>query len=154
MMKTPNDIRILTALQEDASLSIESLSERTGIARNTCWRRLKQLEESGIIKGRVAILDAEKAGCGLSVLIFIRTRDHDVAWFERLKEAVVPMPEVVSFYRTSGDVDYVLRARVFDVKAYDRLYQKLIKKVALADVSASFIMEEVKEETAIPLLDY
>ncbi len=145
------DAQILSELQKDASLSVEALSERIGMPRNTCWRWLKQLEASGIIKARVAVLDAELAGCGLSVLIFIRTANHDTDWFEQLRKTVMPMPEVVGFYRTSGEIDYVLRARVSDVKAYDRLYQKLIKKVPLADVSASFIMEEVKDETAIPL---
>jgi Lrp/AsnC family transcriptional regulator len=145
------DAHILIELQKDASLSVEALSERIGMPRNTCWRRLKQLEASGIIKARVAVLDGELAGCGLSVLIFIRTANHDTDWFEQLRKTVMPMPEVVGFYRTSGEIDYVLRARVSDVKAYDRLYQKLIKKVPLADVSASFIMEEVKDETAIPL---
>tara|TARA_R110002126_G_scaffold184665_4_gene333091 strand:- start:455 stop:928 length:474 start_codon:yes stop_codon:yes gene_type:complete len=145
------DAKILGELQKDSSLSVEALAERIGMPRNTCWRRLKQLEASGIIKARVAVLDAELAGCGLSVLIFIRTANHDTDWFEQLRKTVMPMPEVVGFYRTSGEIDYVLRARVADVKAYDRLYQKLIKKVPLADVSASFIMEEVKDETAIPL---
>lgn len=146
------DSRILNELQKDGTLSVEALSERAGIPRNTCWRRLKQLEESGIIKGRVAVLDAEMAGCGLSVMIFIRTSNHDDLWFERLKRTVSTIPEVVGFYRTSGEIDYVLRARVSDVKAYDRVYKKLIRNVPLADVSASFIMEEVKEETAIPLV--
>ena len=145
------DIRILGQLQRDGTLSVDSLSERVNLSRNACWRRVKLLEERGLIKERVAILDAEAAGCGLSVFIFVRAASHDAAWLRQFREAVSGFPEIVGVYRTSGDLDYVLRARVFDVKAYDRLYQRLIRMVALSDVSASFVMEELKETTALPL---
>jgi Lrp/AsnC family transcriptional regulator len=121
------------------------------LSRNACWRRVKALEDAGVIRGRVTLVDAEAVGCGLSVFIFIRTAAHDPQWLAAFREAVTMLPEITGVYRTSGDLDYVLRARVGDVKAYDRLYQRLIEKVPIADVSASFVMEEIKETTAVPL---
>ena len=145
------DRKILTELQRDASLSAEQLSERISLSRNACWRRLKRLEDDGYITGRVALVDAEKVGLGLSVFIIIRTSHHDPDWLAKFRAAVVSFPEITGVYRMSGDLDYVLRARVCDVKAYDRLYQRLIAKVPLSDVSASFVMEEIKETTVVPV---
>jgi Lrp/AsnC family transcriptional regulator len=147
------DHKILGELQKDGSLSIDSLAERIHLSRNACWRRLKALEEQGVIKGRVALVDAEQVGCGLSVFIFIRTANHDPDWLSRFRAAVVSLPEITGVHRTSGELDYVLRARVADVKAYDRLYQRLIAKVPLADVNASFVMEDIKDTTALPLVN-
>jgi len=115
------DSRILNALQRDASQSLESLGESVGLSRNACWRRMRLLEEAGVIKARVALLDAAQ------------------------------LPEILGVYRMTGDLDYLIRARVADMADYDRLYQKLIKRVPLSDVSASFVMEEIKETTALPL---
>ena len=145
------DTRILAELQRDGSLSIEALSERVHLSRNACWRRVKALEEHRVLRGRVALVDAEAVGCGLSVFVFVRTDNHDPDWLARFRQAVATLPEITGVYRTSGDLDYVLKARVSDVKAYDRLYQRLIAKVPLSDVSASFVMEEIKETTAVPL---
>jgi Lrp/AsnC family transcriptional regulator len=153
-MATKNDIidrKILFELQRDATLSVDQLSERVSLSRNACWRRLKRLEDERYITGRVALVDAEKVGVGLSVFILVRTSHHDPEWLARFRAAVVSFPEIVGVYRMSGDLDYVLRARVADVKAYDRLYQRLIAKVPLSDVSASFVMEEIKETTVVPI---
>lgn len=145
------DRKILFELQRDATLSVDQLSERVSLSRNACWRRLKRLEDERYITGRVALVDAEKAGVGLSVFILVRTSHHDPEWLAKFRAAVVSFPEIVGVYRMSGDLDYVLRARVADVKAYDRLYQRLIAKVPLSDVSASFVMEEIKETTILPV---
>lgn len=145
------DRRLLAELQLDATLTVDQLSERLGLSRNACWRRVKLLEEQGVITGRVALVDAEKVGLGLSVFVIIRTSNHDPDWLRRFREAVVSLPEITGVYRMSGDLDYVLRARVADVKSYDRLYQRLIAKVPLSDVSASFVMEEIKETTVVPV---
>ena len=145
------DRRLLAELQLDATLTVDQLSERLGLSRNACWRRVKLLEEQGVITGRVALVDAEKVGLGLSVFVIIRTSNHDPDWLRKFREAVVSLPEITGVYRMSGDLDYVLRARVADVKSYDRLYQRLIAKVPLSDVSASFVMEEIKETTVIPV---
>lgn len=145
------DRKILVELQKDGTLSVDSLSERVNLSRNACWRRVKRMEDDGIIKARVALVDAEMAGCGLSVFILVRTSNHDPDWLTTFRNAMHRFPEIVGVYRMTGDLDYVLKARVSDVKAYDRLYQRLIASVPLSDVSASFVMEEIKETTAIPL---
>lgn len=145
------DRKLLAELQRDGTLSVDQLSERVALSRNACWRRVKRLEEDGVITGRVALVDADKLGLGLSVFILVRTSNHDPDWLQKFRAAVTGFPEITGVYRMSGDLDYVLRARVADVKAYDRLYQRLIAKVALSDVSASFVMEEIKETTIVPM---
>lgn len=145
------DRRILAELQRDGTLSVDQLSSRVNLSRNACWRRMRRLEDDGVLVGRVALVDADKVGLGLSVFILIRTSSHDPDWLKKFREAVVSFPEITGVYRMSGDLDYVLRARVADVKSYDRLYQRLIAKVPLSDVSASFVMEEIKETTVVPV---
>jgi Lrp/AsnC family transcriptional regulator len=145
------DRRILAELQRDGSLSVEQLSERVHLSRNACWRRVKRLEEDRVITGRVALVDAEKLGLGLSVFVIVRTSSHDPDWLRKFRDAVSGFPEITGVYRMSGDLDYIVRARVADVKAYDRLYQRLIARVPLTDVSASFVMEEIKETTVVPV---
>ena len=145
------DRRILAELQRDAMLSVDDVSERVNLSRNACWRRIRRLEDEGVITGRVALVDAERLGLGLSVFIMVRTSQHDPEWLARFRAAVTSLPEITGVYRMSGDLDYVLRARVADVKAYDRLYQRLIAKVPLTDVSASFVMEEIRETTVVPV---
>jgi Lrp/AsnC family transcriptional regulator len=148
----PMDRMILAELQRDGTLSVDQLSERVNLSRNACWRRVKLMEEAGIITGRVALVDAEKLGFGLSVFILIRTTHHEPDWLKKFRNAVSSIPEIIGVYRMSGDLDYVLRARVPDVYAYDRLYQRLIAKVPLSDVSASFVMEEIKETMELPAI--
>ena len=146
------DLKILNELQQDGTLTADALSERVTLSRNACWRRMRRLEEDGFIKKRVGIIDAEKVGLALSVVILIRTHQHEPDWLDKFRKAIELMPEIVGAYRLSGDLDYMLRARVSDVKAYDALYQKLIAKVPIADVSASFVMDEIKETTQLPLV--
>jgi Lrp/AsnC family transcriptional regulator len=145
------DIRILSVLQTDASLGLEEIGERVGLSRNAVWRRVRALDEAGIIRARVAVLDAAKLGLGLTVFIFVRTRSHDPAWLDQFARATRDMPEIQGAYRMTGDLDYLIRARVTDVAAYDALYQRLIRRVEMSDVSASFVMEELKDTTALPL---
>ena len=145
------DRQILQKLQQDASLSLEDLGEAVGLSRNACWRRVKNLTDAGIITSRVAILDANKLDLGLTVFISVRTNQHDPDWLEKFATAARSMPEILGAYRMSGDLDYLIRAQVADMPAYDRFYQRLIKRIKLADVSASFVMEQIKETTALPL---
>ena len=153
MRNTLDDIdrRILHQLQKDASQSVDALADAVGLSRNACWRRVKHLEQDGVITARVALLDAAKLGCGLTVLVLLRTDRHDAAAIEALQKAVSGMPEITGAYRMTGDLDYVLRVRVADVAAYDTFYKRLIAKVALSDISASFVMENLKDTTALPL---
>jgi len=145
------DRKILKELQRDASLGLEALGEKVHLSRNACWRRIKTLEDSGVIRGRVALLEPSKVGLGLTVFMFIRTSSHDANWLTKFARATSDMPEVLSAYRMTGDLDYLIRARVSDVAGYDQLYQRLINKIDMSDVSASFVMEELKETTELPL---
>tara|TARA_R110002072_G_scaffold170836_1_gene324598 strand:- start:327 stop:788 length:462 start_codon:yes stop_codon:yes gene_type:complete len=145
------DRKILDLLQHDATLSVDEISDRAGLSRNACWRRIKVMEQAGIIAARVALLDAGMIGCPLHVLVMIRTHSHDANWLDTFHRTVRAMPEVVSAYRMTGDLDYVLRVRVADVPAYDAFYKRLTSRISLSDVSASFVMEEIKETTALPL---
>ena len=145
------DRRILAELQRDGTLSVDQVSKRVNLSRNACWRRIKRLEDESVITGRVALVDPEALGLGLTVFVIVRTSRHDPDWLKAFREAVLSLPEIIGVYRMSGDLDYVLRARVADVKAYDRLYQRLIAKAPLSDVSASFVMEEICETTVLPV---
>lgn len=146
------DRRILALLQADATLSMDAIAERVHLSRNACWRRIRQMEDAGILKRRVALVDAAKIGLGLSVFVMIRTQRHDPDWLALFQKVVRDMPEIVGAHRMSGDLDYVLRVRVADVAGYDRFYQRLIAKVPLADISASFVMEDLKDTTELPVL--
>ena len=145
------DLRILRELQKDAAISVEVLADRVELSRNACWRRMKKLETEGIIKSRVALLDAEKLDLDLMAYVLVRTHDHEPGWLEKFRIAVRSMPEIVGAHRMSGDLDYVLRVRVRDVKAYDAFYQRLIAKVPISEVSASFVMEDIKDTTGLPI---
>jgi len=112
---------------------------------------LRSLEEAGVIKGRVTLVDPHAVGCGLQVLAMIRTSAHDPAWMAKFDAAVRVMPEIVGAHRMSGDLDYVLRVRVRDVADYDRFYKDLIGRVPVSDISASFVMEDIKDTTEIPV---
>ena len=145
------DLKILDLLQTDASLAIAEIADRVHLSQNACWRRIKQLEERGVIKKRVALLDPEKLGAGLTVFVAVRAGEHTEKWLETFSAAVRRMPEVIEFYRIAGEIDYLLKLQVADMAAYDRAYKSLIRSARLMDVSASFAMEELKRTTAVPL---
>lgn len=145
------DRKILNEMQRDCALPVEELGARIGLSRNACWRRVKRLEADGVIRARVALVDAEAVGRPLQVFIAVRTSDHDPDWLTKFASAVGDVPEVVGAYRMTGELDYLIRARISDIKDYDALYQRLIRRVPMTDVSASFVMEELKETTALPV---
>lgn len=145
------DRRILKLLQEDASMSLDAIGEAVALSRNACWRRIRTLEEKGFIKKRVALLNAEALGLPLTVFISVRTNAHAPNWLEAFSKAVRGMPEILSVHRMTGDLDYLIRAKVADMADYDRLYQDLIRRVSLSDVSASFVMEDIKDTHCLPL---
>jgi len=150
-MIDPKDAEILKHLQRDSSIPIEELADKIHLSRNACWRRIKALEEKGVIKARVALLDAGKINLPLTAFIAIKTAQHDPKWLEKFASAVRDIPEIVAVYRTTGDTDYVLQAVMPDIAGYDLLYKRLIARIALSDVSSSFVMEKIKETTALPL---
>lgn len=145
------DRKILAALQPNATLSLAALSEAVGLSQTPCWKRVKRLEADGIISGRVTLLDREKLGIGVTVFVGIRTNQHDENWLSDFARAVSDIPEVVEFYRMSGEVDYLLKIVCSDIADYDRIYRKLIRSAKLFDVSSSFAMEQIKYTTELPL---
>ncbi len=145
------DRQILECVQEDALLTLDELGARVGLTSTPCWRRIQRLEASGVIRRRVALLDPEKLNLPLTAFVAIRTNRHEPDWLARFARAVVDIPEVVEFYRMSGEVDYLLRVVVPDIAAYDGVYKRLITAVELYDVSTSFSMERIKYTTALPL---
>ena len=145
------DRKILAILQADATVPVAGIAERVGLSATPCWRRIQKLEEAGVIQARVAVLDPEKLRVGVTVFVSVKTNQHDLGWLEKFASAVRDFPEVVEFYRMSGDVDYLLRIVVPDIAAYDAVYKRLIARIALADVSSAFAMEQIKYTTALPL---
>jgi Lrp/AsnC family transcriptional regulator len=146
------DRRILDLLQADATLSIAEIADRVGLSQTPCWKRIQRLEAQGVIERRVALLNPEKLGLGLTVFVSVETNDHSQAWLARFAELVSAMPEVLEFYRMAGEVDYMLRVVVADMQAYDAFYKRLIAAVSLKDVTSRFAMEQVKATTVLPLI--
>ncbi len=147
------DRQILEILQRDATMPLAEIARRVGLSSTPCWRRIQKLEEAKVIRGRVAILDSAKINAGVTVFVSIRTSQHNEEWLLRFSRIVSEMPEVVEFYRMSGEIDYLLRVVIPDIAAYDAFYKRLIADIELDDVSSSFAMEQIKYTTALPL-DY
>ena len=145
------DRQILHILQADASTSIQETGDRVGLSSNACWRRIKRMEEAGIIRKRVALVDPRQVGRGVTVFVTVRTSNHTDEWLQKFAKGVAALPEVMEFYRISGDVDYLLKVLVSDISEYDRFYKKLIRIAPLFDVSSNFAMEQVKYTTEVPL---
>ena len=145
------DRKILELLQANSDLQLAEVAEAVGLTNTPCWRRIQRLKASGVILRNVALVDPRKVNLGVTVFVSVRTSTHTEAWFERFKATVQVIPEVVEFYRMSGDIDYLLRVVVPDISGYDLVYKKLIAKTNLFDVSSSFAMEEIKFTTALPL---
>jgi len=144
------DTALLAQLQADASLSVGDLAERVHISKSACWRRVRKLEEDGVIRRRIALLDPAAVGLPLTVFILVRTSHHNRDWSRHFQEVVTGIPGILDAYRMGGDIDYLLKAVVADMQGYDRLYQELIQ-ADLFDVTASFVMEELKHTSELPL---
>ena len=147
------DRAILRLLQEDATMAVADIAKRVGLSTTPCWRRIQKMEENGTIRARVALLDPAQVNANVTVFVSVRTSAHAKEWLKRFSEVVSEFPEVVEFYRMSGDIDYLLRIVVPDIAAYDAVYRRLIERIDIADVSSSFAMEQIKYTTSLPL-DY
>ena len=145
------DLAILRELQSDCSRSVQEIGERVGLSQSPCWRRIRRLEELGVLGRRVALIAPEKVGLGVTVFVTIRTNQHSQEWLDAFARAIDTIPEIVECYRMSGDVDYLLKILAADIPDYDRIYKKLIANIQLHDVSSSFAMEPMKATTAVPL---
>jgi len=146
------DRHILEILQEDGTCSVAEIAERVSLSTTPCWRRIQRLEQDGVIRRRVVLLDAAKLNLAVTVIVLIRTAHHGTAWLKAFRDAVVEIPEVVEVHRMSGQVDYLLKVVVPNIAAYDAVYKRLIGIVELHDVSSSFSMETIKSTTALPLV--
>jgi Lrp/AsnC family transcriptional regulator len=145
------DRKILAVLQEDASLAVAEIGNRVGLSSTPCWKRIQRLEADGVIQRRVALVDQDRVGLGITVYVSIETGDHSQEWLERFAKVVRAMPEVMELYRMAGDVDYMLRVVVPDIAGYDAFYKRLIATVPLANVTSRFAMEKIKSTTALPI---
>jgi Lrp/AsnC family transcriptional regulator len=145
------DRKILAVVQQDASLSVAEIGQRVGLSSTPCWKRLQRLEADGVILRRVALVNPDKVGLGITVYVSIETGDHSQDWLKKFAEVVGAMPEVMEFYRMAGDVDYMLRVVVPDIAGYDAFYKKLIGTVPLKNVTSRFAMERIKSTTALPI---
>ena len=144
------DCKILDLLQDDATLAIASIADKVGLSGAPCWRRIKRLEDAGVIRKRVALVDRRKANVPMTVFVSIRTTRHTVEWVKEFRRMVLDIPEIMEVWRLTGETDYLLRVVVPDVDAYDAVYNRLINRLEFADVSAAIAMEEMKYTTAVP----
>lgn len=147
------DKRILRLIQQDSILSVAAIAKEVGLSQSPCWKRIQKLEKSGVIRNRVALLDADALGLPVTVFVSVRTNRHEPEWLEKFAEGVSRLPEIVEVYRMSGDIDYLLKIVAPDIAGYDRIYRRLISIVEIYDVSSAFAMERMKVTTALPL-DY
>lgn len=147
------DRKILSLLQQDASLSLDQIADRVGASKTPVWNRIRKLREAGVIRRQVAILDPEALGLEACFFVLIRTSEHDKDWAARFLRALRERPEVVEAHRLAGDIDYILKVQVRNARAYDRLYQSLIGEVKIHNVTALLSMEEIKATSALPIPD-
>ena len=145
------DRKILRVLQANAGLSMAELADRVALSKTAVWRRVRELEDQGVIRRRIAMLDPEALGFGLTVYAFVSTSHHSDAWFSRFENAVRSIPEILEFHRTSGQVDYLLRVVARDMRHYDEIYKRLIREVDFADISSTFVMETFKDGPELPI---
>ena len=145
------DRSILDILQVDCTRSVADIAERIGLGTTACWRRIQKLEEGGLIRRRVALLDAQQLNVGVTVFAALKTREHNAHWLEDFNARIARLPEVLECYRMAGDTDYLLRLAVPDIAGYDAVYKQLIQIPGISDISSSFAMETIKQETALPL---
>jgi len=145
------DRRLLELLQDDATLSIADMADRVGLSPTPCWKRIQKLEAKRVITRRVAVVDPEHVGVGLSVLVSVEAGEHTPEWLHRFSIGVARMAEVMEVYRMAGDVDYVLRVAVADMAEYDAFYKRLIALAPMKNVTSRFAMERIKHTTAYPL---
>jgi len=146
-----NNIKILKALQMDASISQKQLSEYVNLSQNACWHRLQNLKKEKIIQGQTIRMDRKKLGLGLVVFVMVKTRHHSANWLEKFRTHIRNIPEVIDFFRIGGDYDYLLKIVTRDIHTYDGIYQRLISKIELSAVTSYFAMEAIEEQRPLPI---
>ncbi|KAA9000056.1 Lrp/AsnC family transcriptional regulator [Affinibrenneria salicis] len=153
-MLDKTDRILLGLLQRDCTLSLQALADAVNLTSTPCWKRIRRLEQEGYIRARVALLDNERLGLGLTAFVLLKTQQHNSRWYQEFVHVVESMPEVLAFYRMAGEYDYLLQVQVADMKSYDHFYKRLVNGMpGLVDVTSSFAMERIKQTTALPLAD-
>ena len=145
------DRQILRILQVNCSMSVSDVAREVGLSPSPCWKRIKRLNNEGIIKRRIAVLNPETLGFGITAYVSIRTGEHSTEWLKKFSNTVTEMPEVMEFHRMAGDVDYMLKVMVTDIQAFDAFYKRLISTSAINEVTSRFSMETIKDTTALPI---
>ena len=145
------DKKILDCLQDNADLPLAEVAKRVGLSTTPCWRRINRLQEEGVVRSRVALLDRKAVNAHVTMFVAVRTAQHNAQWLTRFAKAVATFPEVMDCYRMSGEIDYLIRLALPDIEAYDAFYKRLIAKIELSDVTSMFAMEEIKSTTRLPL---
>ena len=145
------DLEILRILQEDCSLPVAEIAKLVGLSTSPCWKRINRLQNEGIIKNQISVLDAQRLGFKLTVFVNVKTGEHSTSWLEEFSNVVTSMPEVMELHRLAGEVDYMLKVVVPDMEAFDAFYKRLIGTAALGEVTSHFAMETIKETTALPI---
>lgn len=145
------DRNILAELQRDASQSLDEIAKKTGSSKTPVWNRIKKMRSRGVIKHDTVVLDAEKLGLEACFFVLIRTSEHEADWQDKFLKTLQARPEVLEAHRLAGDIDYILKVRVANARAYDEFYQALISEVRIFNVTALLSMEEIKSTTALPL---
>ncbi len=145
------DLNIMRELQIDANQPLEALAKKVGASKTPVWNRIRKLRDAGVIKNTVAVLDPDKVGLSTCFFVFVKTSAHEKDWQEKFLSAVKSRPEVMEAHRLAGEVDYVLKIRVADARAYDAFYQALISEVSIFEVTSTMSMEEIKATTALPV---
>jgi Lrp/AsnC family transcriptional regulator len=145
------DYKILRLLQADASLTLAEVANKVGLSQTPCWKRVQRMESTGVISRRVAILNPESLGFGLTVYVSIISGEHSDAWMEKFTGEIKKFPEVVEFYRMAGEIDYMLRVVVPEISAFDEFYKRLIAVAPMKKVTSHFAMERIKYTTELPL---
>ncbi|MBR9863003.1 MAG: Lrp/AsnC family transcriptional regulator [Rhodobacteraceae bacterium] len=147
----PLDRKILAELQKDASQSLDDIARTVGASKTPVWNRIRKMREAGLIRGQTTLVDPEMLGLEACFFVLIRTSEHDQSWQDAFLRTLLERPEVMEAHRLAGDIDYILKVRVANAKAYDTFYQALIAEVKIFNVTALLSMEEIKSTTILPV---
>ena len=145
------DRKILRVLQHDATLGLDEIAAQVGSSKTPVWNRIRKLRDAGVIDRQVAILDPDKLDLASCFFVLIRTSEHEAHWQEKFLATLKARPEVMEAHRLAGEIDYILKVRVRNARAYDEFYQALISEVKIFNVTALLSMEEIKSTTMLPL---
>lgn len=144
------DRKILDMLQRDSDRAVSEVADAVGLSATPCWRRIRRLEEAGIVKRRVALVDRRQLNVSMTIFIAIKAPRHEMSWLEAFRAIIEDIPEIVEAYRLTGDTDYIVKVVVPDIDTYDEVYKQIISRLDFSEINSSISMEELKFTTAVP----